>query len=284
MADAILVYSGFAQDYFSKMNSHVALLEPLPATYANDYSGKVDRSSSETVVGYAGTASHAADFEPLVPAIRKLLETPNLRFDFIGYCPPELLGMEHVRLTPWIDRYEDYLAALTLRRWDIGLAPLKDTLFNNCKTNLKFREYAALGIAGIYSDIPLYRGCVRDGENGLLVSNTAEAWHRGIQKLAGDTKLRSRIRAASEEEAKTKYTVEKSARELMKLVQALSAGESKPANVHLPRPWVFLYALARPFGIALAVFIQLVASIRHRTFWKEVLEIRRKRSSHLTEG
>lgn len=160
-ADAILVYSAFARDYFSKITTKTVLLEHLPAPYPGNGSIKSDRGSSETVVGYAGTSSHATDFEPVIPAIRKLLETPNFRFDFIGYCPPELIGMERVSITPWIDRYENYLAELAQRRWDIGLAPLKDTLFNNCKTNLKFREYAAFGIAGIYSDTPLYRACVR---------------------------------------------------------------------------------------------------------------------------
>ena len=280
LADAVLVYSPLAQNYFARINPNTILLETLPAI-GFDRALKANKRSNEIVVGYAGTASHATDFEPVVPAIRKLLdEIPNVRFDFVGYCPPELIGTERVSQTTWIAPYENYLAELIKRSWDIGLAPLKDTLFNNCKTNLKFREYAACGIAGIYSDTQLYRAYVRDQQNGLLVSNTEQGWYEGIRKLADHPQLRDEIRAAAELEARTKYTIEKSSEELRRILQELSNEKSGQREIRIRITGGLLYAFIRPIGIALAMSIQSFASIRHGTFWRDMREeVGRRRSN-----
>lgn len=211
MADTVLVYSRTARDYFAKLNPSTVLLECLPAIPCADHTLK-SGGSSEIVIGYAGTATHKADFEPVIPAIQRLLdEAGNVRFEFVGFCPTELAGAERVVKTPWIGRYEDFLTELAVRGWDIGIVPLKDTLFNNCKTNLKFREYAACRIAGIYSDIPLYRECVRDKENGLLVSNTSQAWYKGIRKLIDHPELRDTIRANARRKRPKRSTMSRKA-------------------------------------------------------------------------
>ena len=279
MADAMLVYSGTARDYFTKLNPHTVLLECLPATPCTDNASK-SPGSPGIVIGYAGTATHEADFQPVIPALQRLLgDVGNLRCDFVGFCPSELVGAERVTQTPWIDRYEDFLRELALRRWDIGIAPLKDTLFNNCKTNLKFREYAACGVAGIYSDIPLYRGSVRNEENGLLVSNTTQAWYEGIRRLIDSPELRDTIRANATQDVKTKYNIEKSSEELLRILRGLPAEKQRTNNASILGRKKLLYALLRPIGLALAVLCQAIAGLRRGTLWRDAHEAFSKRYS-----
>jgi glycosyltransferase involved in cell wall biosynthesis len=78
--------------------------------------------------------------------------------------------------------------------WDIGLAPLKDSMFNYCKTNNKFREYAACLIPGIYSISPPYVEHIVHGQTGYLVENTEEAWFQGLCAMIDNAVLRETIR------------------------------------------------------------------------------------------
>ena len=66
-------------------------------------------------------------------------------------------------------------------------------MFYRSKTNNKFREYGASGIAGIYSHNDVYSQCVEHEVSGLLVANDADSWHDAIERLIEDEALRTRI-------------------------------------------------------------------------------------------
>jgi glycosyltransferase involved in cell wall biosynthesis len=93
---------------------------------------------------------------------------------------------EYPRFAPWL-RSES-------RRWDGAVAPLEDTPFNRCKSDLKFLEYSAMGLPGVYSDIGVYTSCV-DGLNALLVENTTQAWSEALRSLCADPGLRNHLRS-----------------------------------------------------------------------------------------
>ena len=39
-------------------------------------------------------------------------------------------------------------------------------------------QYGACGVAGVYSDMPVYNTSVQDGLTGLLAANNEAAWRR----------------------------------------------------------------------------------------------------------
>jgi processive 1,2-diacylglycerol beta-glucosyltransferase len=90
---------------------------------------------------------------------------------------------------PWLRRRSP--------EWTIAVAPLQDASFNRHKSDLKYLEYAALGLPGIYSDLGPYRDSVRHEVTGLLTENTTEAWCAAILRLASDPDLRDRIAAGA---------------------------------------------------------------------------------------
>jgi hypothetical protein len=75
---------------------------------------------------------------------------------------------------PYFDDIGAYYRYLRTAGWTIGLAPLRDSDGNRAKTGNKYREYAALGIPGIYSDMPVYSSSVRHGETGYLAPHTEQ--------------------------------------------------------------------------------------------------------------
>lgn len=117
----------------------------------------------------------------------------SVQFEFVGWCPDKLLGRPNVCSFPHMPDYGAFARFVVSRGWTAALAPVSDSLFENCKTSVKYREYAAARVAGIYSNTPLYRHEVRDGYSGLLVSNDPDAWIAAVNRLLVDHALRRGI-------------------------------------------------------------------------------------------
>jgi GT2 family glycosyltransferase/glycosyltransferase involved in cell wall biosynthesis len=153
---------------------------------------------------YVGSRTHAEDLAMLRPVVERLRERRDIdiRLFVIGGEPDRSMGdrwYKRVYIPGGFSRYPAFVSWLRSRSrsWHVGVAPLRDTPFNRCKSDLKFLEYAALGLPGIFSDVVPYRRTVTDAETGLLVPNDDEAWSSAILRLADDADLRMRIAGAA---------------------------------------------------------------------------------------
>jgi glycosyltransferase involved in cell wall biosynthesis len=72
-----------------------------------------------------------------------------------------------------------------------------DTPFNLCKSPIKAMDYAALGLAVVASDTPVYRGSIADGPAGQLVPNNPAAWYGALTWLVRNLDLRRTVMARS---------------------------------------------------------------------------------------
>ena len=121
----------------------------------------------------------------------------RVRFEFVGWMPDEIERSPNAMLTPHIADYDRYLAHVRSRGWDIGLAPLAGAGFEAFKTDIKYREYAALGVAGIYGRGSPYVESVADGRTGVLADASAEAWLDAIASLVASAERRGAIAQAA---------------------------------------------------------------------------------------
>ena len=112
----------------------------------------------------------------------------------MGFIPAGLQGLPGVSFVPLNMDYRSFIQSLYRTTWDFGLAPLNDSLFNLCKTNNKFREYASCHIPGIYTNMPAYSDSVVQEETGLLVPQTTEGWYGGMKRMIEDHSLRHKIK------------------------------------------------------------------------------------------
>jgi glycosyltransferase involved in cell wall biosynthesis len=140
----------------------------------------------------------------LRPVFERLRERRDvdIRLFVVGGEPDRSMGdrwYRRVHIPAGFSHYPAFVSWLRHRSasWDIAVAPLRDTPFNRSKSDLKFLEYSALGLPGVFSDIVPYNQSVRDGETGLLVPNGGGAWHDAILRLAQDPMLRERIASAA---------------------------------------------------------------------------------------
>jgi glycosyltransferase involved in cell wall biosynthesis len=220
LADVVKVYSQAATSIFRRLNSNVVV---IPAYQRVTRTGLPARRPGEPVtMGFLGTPYKDEEFATLVPAIVRLLDEGQLRFELFGFGPKALMEREEITVHPWERDYEKYREKLDGLAWDIGLAPLRDVEFNQCKSNAKYREYAASGIVGIYSDARIYRETVAHRKTGLIVPHgSTQAWYDAIVELSTDENLRTAIASRAFEDVRTNYRREDYVRRVADLVESL---------------------------------------------------------------
>jgi len=166
----------------------------------------VFKENEKITIGYMGTFTHQRDFQmiklPLMRVLQKYKE--NVRLEVLGAIEDEstLKSFPNTKVLEFSEAMDYFTFWDWMNEncyWDIGIAPLKYCEFTRCKSDVKYLDYSALGIAGIYSKHPSYSDTIVDMENGLLIENTCDVWEVALEKLIIDTELRNLIRKNAHE-------------------------------------------------------------------------------------
>ena len=91
----------------------------------------------------------------------------------------------------------------------IGLIPLNLSLFNSCKSPIKFFDYSNCGIPTICSNVPPYSQVIKTNFSGLLAENTKKSWTKNIYRLIKDENLRSSLSKNAMINIKKNYNIGK---------------------------------------------------------------------------
>lgn len=174
-----------AERYREAGSTNVEVIENyLPREFARQRR----RRHAGLVIGWIAGLEHAVDDARLGigDLLRRLLdEYPKLRVAVVGHD----LGIDH-------DRYfhlqrTGFEALLhTAAGFDIGIAPLASSRFNSARSNVKVKEYAALGIPWLASPVAPYVGLGPD-QGGLLVSD--DEWEGALRGLIDHPLRRARL-------------------------------------------------------------------------------------------
>lgn len=149
-------------------------------------------------IGYMGTTTHANDLKLIEKAIKNIQLDSDKRivFEMVGGTDSSFEGMSRINIPNDKRHYPDFVEWLqTAVNWDIAIAPLvENNKINQSKSELKYLEYTALNIPGIYSDVGPYSKCISNEDNGLLVkNNSVEGWEINMKKLIESKLLREKI-------------------------------------------------------------------------------------------
>ena len=207
--DLVRVYSVALRDYLEPYNPNVVRVDgPLDWSLVPE---TLPEPEDEQVRVIYATSRLEDEVGPiLISTMQRVLDTyPKTEVVVWGPRFEALEGLPRVRHIPPIYDYDMFFYSFARQGFDIGLAPLPDDLFHRCKSNNKFREYAACGIAGIYSDVDVYRECVIEGVTGLLVGPREDDWFDAVARLVEDTSLRDLVRKRARGYARKRYNMEK---------------------------------------------------------------------------
>lgn len=205
-ADRVLTNSNVLAQYLGRFSGEVRC---IPAFFDFSLIPRATHiATDERRIGFAGSSSRDEDLQLIVPAINVVLARfPDVVFEFAGVMPAGVLASERVRFFPQFPNYAEFVKFQASRGWLLGLAPLLDKVSNRSKTNNKFREYGACGVAGIYSKIEPYAEVIPE-VSGLLVSESASAWTDAICRLLDDPELTKKIAAHAYAVVVAKYSVD----------------------------------------------------------------------------
>jgi glycosyltransferase involved in cell wall biosynthesis len=171
-----------AEKYRAAQANHVAVIDNH---LDGDLSGfGVQASHQGLVVGWMAGAEHERDLArlPIVDALARLLDAhPEVRVVTVGLRLP--LRSKRYEFRPKVP-FGELLGAMA--DFDIGIAPLADTPFNQARSSIKLKEYSAVGAAWLASPVGAYRD-MGAKEGGRLVGE--DEWFDALDGL-----IRSRFK------------------------------------------------------------------------------------------
>lgn len=151
---------------------------------------------------YMGTTTHGADLDMLEEPFRAFARSHDgtVRLHVIGGRPTSASDrwFERIPVPSGTTQYPAFVPWLRslAAQFDFAVAPLADTPFTAAKSDLKFLEYAAMGLPGVFSDSPAYRDTITHGVDGRISANTTDAWEANLAAMA-DAEHRAGLAAAA---------------------------------------------------------------------------------------
>lgn len=161
------------------------------------------RNSKKKVVLWAGSDTHKKDVEILRPAMQRLVRDEDV---FVKFWKMDV-GIPEIHQVPFVP-LEAYYSMLAQVDAVIGLSPLVYVPFNKSKSNIKFLEYTAQGMATIASNFGPYADTIEDGETGILIDNNRD-WYDKIRFLLENDDERNRLAENALKLVKEEYDIQK---------------------------------------------------------------------------
>lgn len=207
------------------LDDHLIDLSNEMSTVSMDHKPWID-------IGYgSGTTTHDADFEIVAKALEDVLDScPKARLLIYG---PLNIGDtfrrfgERLVQVPFIAA-DDYYRSLA--RFDISIAPLEKSVFNDAKSNIKYIEASVFGVPSVCSPGATFQQVISHGDNGFL-ANTHNEWKDALIDLVNDAGLRRQVGASARDAVLNKYQLASVAQRQMLPVTDVglnrSGGETK---------------------------------------------------------
>jgi glycosyltransferase involved in cell wall biosynthesis len=155
----------------------------------------------------SGTPTHDQDLRRIAgPVARFLGEHPDVRCTLLGalQVAGPLRGLSNVttqELLPVTQLYK------FVSEFDLCLVPLENTLFNDCKSALKFIECGAVSVPVLASPRREYRALVRHDETGFLSEDSEEGWYAELSRLKAHPELIQKVASAAHQSVANEHTV-----------------------------------------------------------------------------
>jgi glycosyltransferase involved in cell wall biosynthesis len=164
---------------------------------------------------WSGSAAHENDWMECIEAVDAVLkERTDTRLLLLGHLPKAV--EMRIALPHWekkvefmrFGRAETYFDVLKCIRAHVGIAPLRDNLFNRSKSSIKWLEYTLAGIPTVASNVLPYSLAIGANERGFLAGTVAE-WKAGMDICLEMDGLRDMVIPQAREYARMHFDIEK---------------------------------------------------------------------------
>lgn len=191
-ADLLTVSTEYLKKRLSSLNKNIVVVKNCvdPKFFSHK------NNEDPVTLGYTGSGSHQADWKMIEPELERLRsENDNVKLKMLGPMQCRTIDDQ----VNWVEQLQ-HPKVLADMGFSVGLAPLKDSLMNRSKSNLRWLEYSALSIPTVASDVVPFR----EVENIVRVSEGDE-WYNELDKLIKDKKYRQELGRKANLEMKENY-------------------------------------------------------------------------------
>lgn len=205
---------------FAEGNGRIVVTAPTPVDVAR-YARKHHRAGPDVVIGWLGLSDGFRYLQQIEPAIQALTKRyPALRLKVVSDRPLELAGVS-VKNDMWSLEAEQ----AALGSFDIGIMPLRDSVWARGKCSYKILQYMAAGLPVVASSVGMNRDVIQSGENGFLAANDEE-WIGCLSLLIEDVEKRRTFGARGRELVERSYSREGFTRTYVELLLSMERKEN----------------------------------------------------------
>jgi glycosyltransferase involved in cell wall biosynthesis len=169
---------------------------------------RLQNETKQIRIGWAGSITHVDDMKMIVEPVKRICkEFKNVQLVIIGDPRVgQLFDGCNVEIQNGVP-FDVWPSKLNSLRLDIGLAPLRNTFFNKCKSNIKWIEYAVMHIPGVFS--PTVYSMANETFDGVYgqIAEDEDQWYQCIKNYINCPELREDISARARSCITTAYTL-----------------------------------------------------------------------------
>lgn len=214
-ASHVITGSRYLTDYVRQYNQKVT---QIPTCIdAEKYKDAVPKMSEKFIIGWIGSHATSMALVSIAGALRNLSSIIDFELHLIGFDPllvKHLDGIKY-RIIEWSQKTE----IENMRKFSVGIMPLKDTPFSRGKCAFKLVQYMAVGLPTISS--PLQSNIDIEGGLGNLFATTQDEWVEAILKVYSVREKYNLIGAKNKEFAMQNYTFQVNYRKYIDIISTL---------------------------------------------------------------
>lgn len=231
ISDSVICGNSFLAEYFRQWNTNVMIL-PTAVDTKRFVPLKPRPFGDSLVIGWSGNRSGFADLQIIETPLRTVLtKYPKARLRVMADERPVLDVPAHqLEFVPWSPEVE----VRTIQSMDVGIMPLRDTLWSRGKCSYKMLLYMSCGLPVVVSPVGMNAEILEMASVGHAAA-TSDDWIAALEALIHDPSMAAARGKRGREVALQSFSIEalagKLAAELLRVV-----GHESKATPHKANP------------------------------------------------
>jgi glycosyltransferase involved in cell wall biosynthesis len=223
ISDSVICGNSFLAEYFRQWNANITIL-PTAVDTKRFVPLNARSFGDSLVIGWSGNRSGFGDLKIVEAPLRTLLaKYPKVRLRIMADERPALDAPAHqLEFVPWSPQVE----VQTIQSMDVGIMPLRDTLWSRGKCSYKMLLYMSCGVPVVVSPVGMNAEILEMSTIGEA-ANTADDWVGALEAIIDDPVLAAAMGEHGREVALKSFSIDALAGRLAAELLRVAGHESK---------------------------------------------------------
>lgn len=210
----VVAGNAYLENYAVKSGSKKVVIIPTVID-TGQYQVKVVNNAPEVIIGWIGSPSTLKYVEMLRPILQEIKDKYPIKLHIVGGKAG--VGLDEIEeVFEWSEETEVEL----IRRFDIGIMPLRDQLWEYGKCGYKLIQYMGCGVPVVGSPIGVNNIIIQEGVNGFKPKD-AEEWKKALEGLIVDQDLRMSMGKDGRRRVEENYSINKASETWLSLISGI---------------------------------------------------------------